>query len=120
MIFFGARDDARALMRSAQVYVQASVYEGYSRTLVEAALAGMPIITTDVGIVGEVFHDETEVLVAPVNSPVGIAVRIQRLIEDNAMRLELAAHAQAAAQAHLVAAGNVPERIAEDFRRLLL
>src|SRR3989344_3548115 len=55
VIFLGERPDVRALIASAQAFIQASAYEGYSRTLIEAALAKVPIITTDVGIVGEVF-----------------------------------------------------------------
>ncbi|HQT82871.1 MAG TPA: glycosyltransferase, partial [Candidatus Paceibacterota bacterium] len=46
---------AWGMVRSAHAYIQASAYEGYGRSLIEAALAKVPIVTTDVGIVGEVF-----------------------------------------------------------------
>ena len=52
VIFLGERPDARALMGRAQAFIQASAYEGYGRTLIEAALAKVPIITPDVAIVG--------------------------------------------------------------------
>ena len=55
VVFLGHRPDARGLMASAHAFIQASAYEGYGRTLIEAALAKVPIITTDVGIVGEGF-----------------------------------------------------------------
>lgn len=65
VVFLGNRSDAWGFMQSAQAYIQASAYEGYSRTLLEAALAKVPIITTDVGIVGEVFKGYEDVLAVP-------------------------------------------------------
>jgi len=37
---------------SADVFLNTSLYEGYGRTLIEAALVGCPIVTTEVGVVG--------------------------------------------------------------------
>ena len=104
-------------MGSAQAFIQASAYEGYGRTLIEAALARFPIITTDVGIVGEVFKDQTEVLVAPVADPKALARYIVRFIEDNRVRQELPTSAAAAAQEHLSSVGDLPTRIFEDLTR---
>lgn len=119
VVFAGDRPDARALMASAQAFVQASAYEGYGRALVEAALAKVPIITTDVGIVGEVFRGYEEVLAVPVADPTALSLAIVGLIEDNAVRQELPIHAEAAARAHLAAVGDNPARIAEDLNRLV-
>mgnify|MGYP001561557338 CR=1 FL=1 len=117
VVFLGERTDAWALMGSAQAFIQASAYEGYGRTLIEAALARIPIITTDVGIVGEVFKDQTEVLVAPVADPKALARNIVRFIEDNRVRQELPTSAAAAAQEHLSSVGDLPTRIFEDLTR---
>lgn len=128
VVFLGERPDARALMGGAQAFIQASVYEGYGRTLIEAALARIPIITTDVGIVGEVFKDQVEVLVAPVADPAALASGIVRFIEDTRVRQELPIGAAAAAQEHLLqqdsqrgvgAVGDLPMRITEDLARML-
>lgn len=115
VVFLGERADARALMASAQAYIQASAYEGYSRTLVEAALAKVPIITTDVGIVGEVFKGYEDVLAAPVADPTALSLNIVGFIEDTRVRLELPIHAEAAARAHLASVGDVPTRIVADL-----
>ncbi len=119
VIFLGNRPDARGLMANAQTFIQASAYEGYSRTLVEAALAKTPIITTDVGIVGEVFKGYEDVLSVPVADPTALSLAIVGFIEDNSVRQELPRHAEAAAGAHLVAAGNLPSRIAADLARTI-
>lgn len=119
VVFLGNRTDAWGLMRSAQVFIQASAYEGYGRTIVEAALAQMPIITTEVGVVGEVFRGYQDVLSAPVADPTALSLHIVGLLEDNQVREELARNAEAAARRHLAAAGDIPARIAADLGHTL-
>lgn len=115
VIFLGARPDARALMGSAQAFIQASAYEGYGRTLIEAALARLPIITTDVGIVGEIFRGYRDVLVAPVADPTALSLNIVGFIADNAARQELPRSAETVARTHLADVGDVPTKVAEDL-----
>jgi glycosyltransferase involved in cell wall biosynthesis len=119
VVFLGNRPDARALMASANAFIQASAYEGYGRTLLEAALARVPIITTDVGIVGEVFKGYEDVLAVPVADPTALSLGIVGLIEDMSVRVELPRHAEAAARAHLYAEGDIPARIVADLSRVL-
>ncbi|TSC69899.1 MAG: group 1 glycosyl transferase [Parcubacteria group bacterium Gr01-1014_49] len=117
VLFLGERADARALMASAQAFIQASAYEGYGRTLIEAALAKIPIITTDVGIVGEVFKGYEDVLAVPVADPTALSLSIVGFIEDVSVRQELPRRAEAAARAHLATVGDVPQRIADNLAR---
>jgi glycosyltransferase involved in cell wall biosynthesis len=119
VIFLGNRPDAWGFMRSAQAFIQASAYEGYGRTLVEAALARVPIITTDVGIVGEVFKGYRDVLATPVADPVNLSYSIIGLIEDTAVRQSLPINAETAARAHLASIGDLPARIAADLAQVL-
>ncbi len=110
-------ETAWGMMQSAQAYIQASAYEGYGRTLLEAALAKIPIITTDVGIVGEVFQGYEDVLSAPVADPTALSYHIVGLIEDTEVRLSLPMHAEPKARAHLAEQGNIPSRIADDLHK---
>lgn len=52
VLFLGWRSDIPALLRSACAFVSTSLYEGYGVSLLMAARAGCPIITTDVGLIG--------------------------------------------------------------------
>ena len=113
------RTDVLGLMQSAQAYIQASAYEGYSRTLVEAALAHIPIITTDVGLVGEVFSGYKEVLAAPVADPAALAVHIRGIVYDHQARVLLVKEAEITVKEHIQAVGNVPERVSEDLKKLI-
>jgi glycosyltransferase involved in cell wall biosynthesis len=45
-------------MGQAQVFLLASLHEAYALTLIEAMATGLPVITTDVGCVGEVVYDQ--------------------------------------------------------------
>jgi glycosyltransferase involved in cell wall biosynthesis len=115
VIFLGSRSDAWGLMQSAQTFIQASAYEGYGRTLIEAALAKVPIITTDVGIVGEVFKNNSDVLSSPVANPAALALNITKCIEDTTLRQELPRHAEATAREHLSLIGDLSIRIFENL-----
>jgi glycosyltransferase involved in cell wall biosynthesis len=114
----GARTDVRGLMQSAQAYIQASAYEGYGITLVEAALARIPIITTDVGIVGDVLKGNEAVLAAPPGDPAQLLQNIRTLIESTRRRIELTMNAEQAVKEHLVNAHNTPADIIADMTRL--
>lgn len=113
------RTDVLGLMQSAQAYIQASAYEGYSRTLVEAALARIPIITTDIGLVGEVFSGYKEVLAAPVADPAALAVHIRGIVDDHQARILLVKEAESTVREHIKEVGNVPKRVAEDLKKLI-
>jgi glycosyltransferase involved in cell wall biosynthesis len=51
--FLGWVDDLAPHHARATAFIQMSAYEGYGMAMMEAALAGCPIITTDVGAVGD-------------------------------------------------------------------
>jgi len=119
VLFLGARADAWGLMQSAQAYIQASAYEGYGRTLLEAALARIPIITTDVGIVGEVFKGYEDVLSVPPGDPAALALSIAGLVEDVQARKSLVMSAELKARTHLSAFLNLPELIANDYAQTI-
>ncbi|MBI2045855.1 MAG: glycosyltransferase family 4 protein [Parcubacteria group bacterium] len=53
-IFVGSQKEIASYYAAADVYLHTSFYEGYGLSLVEAYRAGLPIVTTDVGIAGDV------------------------------------------------------------------
>ncbi|MDB5264439.1 MAG: hypothetical protein JWN64_10 [Parcubacteria group bacterium] len=115
VVFLGWRNDSLGIIRSAHAYIQASAYEGYGRTLIEAALARIPIITTDVGIVGEVFNGYEDVLSAPPADPAALSVQMRGILEDSAARISMVMNAERKARAHLAENTNQAVRIAADL-----
>lgn len=53
VLFVGAQKEIASYYAAADAYLQTSLYEGYGLALVEAYAAGLPIVTTDVGVAGE-------------------------------------------------------------------
>lgn len=52
VVFEGLHQDISFFYKQADLYIQASSYEGFGMSLLEAGLHGLPIITTDVGLIG--------------------------------------------------------------------
>lgn len=119
VVFLGARSDARQLMHDADIFVQASAYEGYGRTLVEAALARLPLITSNVGIVGDVFVSGEDALVCEPGDVEVLAQAMEQLCEDENLRTRLSEHAFVKASAEALSEEVLATRVAEDLRATL-
>lgn len=92
--WLGFRDDVALLMRAADVVVHSSVYpEPFGRVVVEAMLAGTPVIAARAGGVPEIVTDgETGRLVAP-GDPSALAKAIGTVLDDPSRAREMAARA---------------------------
>ncbi len=60
-----------------------SISEGIPVTIIEAMAAGLPVVATDVGGVGEVVVDESTGLLAPSGDDEALARGIVELIENS-------------------------------------
>ncbi|MBN2301674.1 MAG: glycosyltransferase family 4 protein [Lentisphaerae bacterium] len=49
VIFTGKQDDMYKMYRLMNIYVQSSLYEGFSNTILEAMASGLPVVCTNVG-----------------------------------------------------------------------
>ena len=78
-------DELRALYASAHVYLSLSEHEGYGVPLVEAALAGVPVLARDAGAVAETLGG-AGVLVAGDAPVTVVAALLERLVRDEALR----------------------------------
>ena len=92
----GSVADARAFWTERHIGVLLSDHEGSSNTLIEAAMAGRPLVATDVGGNPSVVAPEAGILV-PLDDLGATAAALARLIADPALRAEMgaAAHRQA-------------------------
>jgi glycosyltransferase involved in cell wall biosynthesis len=93
--FAGWSEDARSWLSRWDLFVLPSRHEGLPLAILDAMLAGLPIVAADVGSVSEaVVHEETGLLVRP-GDVEGLAAAIRRLLEDHQLARRLGARAQA-------------------------
>lgn len=73
------------LMHSADAYVLSSNYEGWARVLIEAMFAKLPMVTTDVGCVGEVIIDNEHALVVPLNDRAALSAALLQMVTNDTL-----------------------------------
>jgi glycosyltransferase involved in cell wall biosynthesis len=75
----GVRDDVPGLLGAADAFVLSSLWEGSPNALIEAALAGVPAVSTDSGGVSELIEDGVSGLLVPPADPEALAEAMLRL-----------------------------------------
>lgn len=116
--FLGQCADVAAVHRQASVYVLTSPSEGCSNALLEAMASGLcPVVTRVPGNVDLVRHEETGLLF-PHDDEEALAACLSRVLEDAALRRQLAAAARAHVEAHHDL-DRIARQFVEEFERLL-
>lgn len=93
--FAGWQTDLSAFYKGADVYLHAAAdFEGYGRTLVEAAAAGCPIVTPDVGIAGDVLEHEKSARVCESTDIDCFVDEIKWILEDENRAKDMAQKAK--------------------------
>ena len=73
IVFEGWQDDLTSYYKNADLFLNVSNYEGYGLALLEAAISGCPIVTTDVGIAPELQKSGATISICPVGDVICIA-----------------------------------------------
>jgi glycosyltransferase involved in cell wall biosynthesis len=92
--FLGVRKDVANIMKSADLFVMPSVYEGFSIVLLEAMAAEIPIIATGVGGNAEAIINEESGLIINSENPDELVKSISRLINDKELSAKYASNAR--------------------------
>jgi glycosyltransferase involved in cell wall biosynthesis len=80
----GKRDDVPELLSRAQCFLLTSDYEGCPYTILEAMAAGVPVVTTRAGGLGEIVRDGETGLLADLGSPESVAAALECVLDDPA------------------------------------
>ncbi len=70
------------------IFLNTTCFESFGVSVVEAALVGLPIVTTNVGELSYLWENEKTALLVPPNDPEAMAVAVQRILTEP----ELAEH----------------------------
>ena len=87
-------DSFASCMKTSDVFVLSSDYEGWGMTVVEAATFGRPIIMTDVGCAGEFIENNINGVVIPVRDSRALISAMERLYTDTNFALSIGEHAR--------------------------
>lgn len=90
----GLRGDVANVLAGADIFVLPSLSEGLPLALLEAMLAGCPIVASDVGEVRNVLADGAAGIVVPPADPPALAAALDQLLDAPTCARELAARAQ--------------------------
>ena len=82
----GWSDDARRYLPTFDVFVLPSLNEGFPLVIVEAMLAGLPVVATAVGSVPEAVEDGKTGFVVPPGDTPALVAAIKRLLEAPDLR----------------------------------
>lgn len=117
--FLGVHRDVPGLLRSLDVLVLPSLWEGIPATVLEAMAAGVPTVATNVGGLPEVVEDGETGLLVPPADPVALAGAILRLLQADGLGRRIASKARALVFSRFSFQVNVVEARAEWYNGLL-
>lgn len=79
----GARSDVSELLAASDIYASSSHWEGLPVALLEAMMAGLPVVATSVGDIPKVVTPETGIIVPP-HQPECLADALKKLVGEPA------------------------------------
>jgi len=93
VILTGERSDVPQLLASSDVYASSSHREGLPLAVLEAMMAGLPVVATSVGDIPNVVTEETGVIVPP-HQPKKLAAALENLLKNPKKREAMGKAAQ--------------------------
>ena len=89
--FVGALTDVAPTLAAAQLFVLATRWEGFPRSILEAMRAGLPVIASRVGGVHEAVEDGVSGLLTEPGDVAGMAAALRRMLERPVLRATMGA-----------------------------
>jgi glycosyltransferase involved in cell wall biosynthesis len=91
--FIGIRNDIPAILRSSDIFLFTTRFEGFPNAILEAMAAGLPVITTDFAGADELVKDGVNGRIVPIDDVQGTVQVLRNYLDDpdNAMKMAMAA-----------------------------
>lgn len=112
--FLGAQADVPALLAQSDIFVLPTLIEGMSNALLEAMVAGLPCIISDLPVNQEVVTHRVTGLLFQTNDSASLTASLAQLVDDPALQARLGA----AARAHVARQYSV-ERVSQQWKNLI-
>ena len=102
VVFASNSTDVLSCMRSADILIHASSDPIHDDVILKGATVGLPMVCGNVGIAVEIFQNDESILLCPLDSPPCFGEKVNRLLNDNALRETLEINAQAVVDQNIV------------------
>lgn len=99
----------------AHCFLHTAAFEGYGRVFVEAALYRVPMVVTDVGIIGEVFDPACDVFACPVDDVACLTKGVTSILNDTHTREVLKRNAYTKAMRHISQYTHYASRVMDNI-----
>lgn len=110
VLFFPWQKDVSGVIKAAQVYALSSNYEGYAMVIPEAMACGVPVVTTSVGCVGEVFISGTHGLAVPVGDVNAYTTALKTVLTNTKLRTQYGLQGKATMEKMQNASAEYPKQ----------
>jgi glycosyltransferase involved in cell wall biosynthesis len=94
VFFEGWQDDLSRYYQIANMFLFTSLYEGYGLVLVESASYGCPVISSDVGLIGDILKKDESALVCDLNDKKCFVDNILKLIDNKELHEKIKINGQ--------------------------
>ena len=111
--FLGTVGDVAGFLSGVDLYVQPSLEEGFSNSVLEAMAAALPVIATDVGGNRDILESGVDGLLVAPDDPVALAESIRSLLADGERR-----HAFGLAARRKILADFTVTHMLDEYERL--
>lgn len=90
----GTRRDIPELLDAAELFVFPTRYEGLPGSVIEAMLAGVPVVGSDIPMMRDLIVSGQDGILVPVNNPTQLANAVSRMLRQPAQARSMAAQSQ--------------------------
>ena len=118
VIFTGSRQDVLDIMRSFDLFVLSSLYEGLPVALLEAMSVGKPAVAPTVGGIPEVIEDGLNGFLVQPRDPEKLAEKILEILQDHVLRSKMSQNAAQAIRERFNLQGMV-RRVEQVYSEML-
>lgn len=94
VVFMGDRPDVPAILKQADVFVLASLWDNHPFAVMEAQVSGKAVVVSDAGGIPEMVSHGKTGLIAPAGRPDPLAANLARVIADKSLREHLGRNAR--------------------------
>jgi glycosyltransferase involved in cell wall biosynthesis len=100
VFFFGKRNDVPSLLSKSDIFVLPSLLENQPLSVIEAQIAGLPVIVSDVGGLPEIVKHEVTGIIIPSGDEDVLYNNLNQLLDDEKLRKKLGSNAKQWAAQH--------------------